>query len=132
MKQVFLDSGFVIALEDKHDQYHAQAVSQWDKLTEKVVTTSYIVNEVVTAFNIRNLHDKAVEIGEILVYSSDVTFIQVDDALFFEAWEYFKKHHDKTYSFTDCVSFVVMKQLDIQDALTFDNHFKQAGFTAWA
>ena len=35
----------------------------------------------------------------------------------------------KDFSYTDCTSFVVMKQLDMTIAFTFDRHFDQFGFT---
>jgi predicted nucleic acid-binding protein len=60
--------------------------------------------------------------------SPSVRLIHVDEALFDEAWQYFTRHEDKSYSFTDCLSFAVMKQFEIQTALTFDRHFVQAGF----
>ena len=49
-------------------------------------------------------------------------------AVFFEGWQLFQQYNDKSYSLTDCVSFVVMKQLGIRAALSFDKHFVQAGF----
>jgi predicted nucleic acid-binding protein len=52
----------------------------------------------------------------------------VTPEIFEEAWAYFNKHKDKGYSFTDCVSFAVMDELNIKNALTFDKHFRQAGF----
>jgi len=48
--------------------------------------------------------------------------------LFGEAWQLFQRYRDKRYSFTDCVSFAVMKRLKLKTALTFDKHFTQAGF----
>lgn len=57
-----------------------------------------------------------------------IDLIQVDEALFNAGWEYLQQHNDKLYSLTDCVSFVLMKQVNIQEALTFDVHFQQAGF----
>ncbi len=54
--------------------------------------------------------------------------VQVDEALFFEGWQYFQQHDDKSYSLTDCISFIVMSRLNIQMALTFDKHFVQAGY----
>lgn len=52
----------------------------------------------------------------------------INEALFYQGWQYFKQHTDKSYSLTDCISFLVMEQLKIRTALTFDKHFVQAGF----
>ena len=48
---------------------------------------------------------------------------------FFQGWQYFKDHQDKSYSFTDCISFILMEQRHISQALTFDKHFIQARFS---
>ncbi len=132
MNCLFLDTSYLLALELADDQNHKIALNHWQELDRKnlkLVTTSYIFDEVVTFLNSRNFHSKAVEIGNRLIISSLVDFIQVDETLFLETWEYFKKHQDKSYSFTDCLSFVVMKKLEINTALTFDRHFVQSGFT---
>ena len=92
------------------------------------MTTSFVFDEVVTFFNSRNRHDKAVEVGSRLLNSPSIQLIQVDDSLFRTGWEYFEQHSDKLYSLTDCISFVVMQQQKIQSALTFDRHFTQANF----
>ena len=52
----------------------------------------------------------------------------VDDSLLALGWEYFRQHHDKRYSLTDCLSFVVMNERGLTQALGFDHHFVQAGF----
>jgi predicted nucleic acid-binding protein len=57
-----------------------------------------------------------------------VELILVDENLFHAGWDYFRQYQDKRYSLTDCISFVVMQQRGIQTALTFDQHFSQAGF----
>jgi predicted nucleic acid-binding protein len=131
MTPVFLDTGYIIALEAADDQHHDAALTHWQSLTASLpplVTTSYILDEVVTFFNSRNRHAKAVEVGTRLMSSPSVQFVHVDEALFYEAWRYFKQHPDKPYSLTDCISFVVMAQRGIQVALAFDRHFIQAGF----
>ena len=92
------------------------------------MTTSYVFDEVVTFFNSRGRHAKAVEVGRRLLQSPSVHLVHVDTGLFEEAWRYFQKRPDKDYSLTDCVSFVVMEREGIQEALTFDGHFDQAGF----
>ena len=131
MKTFFMDTSYIIALEAADDKNHKSAVRHWRDLNKPLplfVTTTYVFDEVVTFFNNQNRHAKAVEIGERLLTSPSVQFIHVDETLFYETWDYFKQHTDKSYSLTDCISFVVMKRLGIQTSLSFDKHFVQAGF----
>ena len=131
MDSIFLDTGYIIALEASDDQNHKASLQHWSFFSKNLpilFTTSYIFNETVTFFNNRGHHQKSVEIGTNLLKSLSIRFTHVDQALFQEGWTYFKKHSDKTYSLTDCISFVLMKRLAIKAALTFDNHFIQAGF----
>ncbi|MBI4685625.1 MAG: PIN domain-containing protein [Nitrospirae bacterium] len=131
MIPLFLDTGYLIALEVIDDQYHEVALQHWTDISKNLpplITTSYVFDEVVTFFNARNYHSKAVEIGDNILNSPSIQLIQVDEQLFKESWGYFKKHNDKGYSFTDCVSFTVINRFGIKTALTFDNHFVQAGF----
>lgn len=131
MELLFLDTGYILALEINTDQHHQEAIIHWKNLLQNkpfLVTTTYVFDEVVTFLNSRNLHQKAVEVGNRLIYAADIQLISVDQALFNEAWQFFIRHSDKSYSMTDCVSFTVMQQLSIQTALTFDKHFIQAGF----
>jgi predicted nucleic acid-binding protein len=131
VKPLFIDTGYVIALEAADDQHHEEAVKHWRGLLRDVptlVTTTYVVNEIATFFNSRNRHTKAVEIINRLMSSSSVQIVYVGKKLFDASWEYFKNHPDKMYSLTDCASFVTMEEMKIEAALTFDRHFIQAGF----
>ncbi len=131
MTSLFLDAKFVIALQISDDQHHDDAVRYWQTLIESrlsLVTTSYVVDEIVTFLNNRRQHDKAVKIGNDLLTASRIQIVHVGEPLFYEAWDYFAQHADKTYSLTDCISFVLMARLAISQALTFDRHFVQAGF----
>jgi predicted nucleic acid-binding protein len=128
----FLDSVYLIALEVENDQHHDQASEHWVTLFEKpltLVTTSYVLDEIVTFLNSRRQHAKAIRVGDNLLHASNIQLIHVDENLFREGWSYFKQYADKTFSLTDCVSFVLMKRLGIAEALTFDKHFEQAGFS---
>ena len=131
MTSHFLDANFVIALEASDDQHHNEAAHYWSALIEtpfSLVTTSYVLDEVVTFLNSRRQHDKALRAGNNLLSASHIQMIHVDEVLFYEGWEYFAQHADKTFSLTDCISFVLMNKLGIAEALTFDKHFVQAGF----
>jgi hypothetical protein len=61
---------------------------------------------------------------------SRVTLIPPEDHLFSHGIELYDERGDKAWSRTDCISFVVMHDLDLRDALTADHHFEQAGFVA--
>ena len=130
--RLFLDSVYLIALEVENDQHHDEASKNWSTLFDApltLVTTSYVLDEVVTFLNSRRQHAKASRVGDNLLTASNIQLVHVDENLFREGWSYFKQYADKTFSLTDCVSFVLMKQFGITLALTFDKHFEQAGFT---
>ena len=132
MKAVFVDTGYLLALELTNDQHHQAATLHWQGVVTalpRLVTTSYVFDEVVTFFNSRGQHTKAIQVGNNLLLSPSVHLIHVDTALFYEGWAYFQRHQDKDYSRTDCISFLVMQKLGIGTAFAFDQHFVQAGFT---
>jgi uncharacterized protein len=131
MTSLFLDANYVVALEVSDDQHHHEAAHHWATLIDSpfsLVTTSYVLDEIVTFLNSRRQHDKALRAGNNLLSASHIQMIHVDEALFYEGWQYFEQHADKTFSLTDCISFVLMNKLGIEEALTFDKHFAQAGF----
>jgi uncharacterized protein len=133
MDSLFLDTSYLLALELADDGNHGAAVKHWSEIVVNLpplITTSYIFSEVVTFFNSRGLHNKAVKLGHSLLRSQSVTLSHVDEMLFHQGWIYFEKYRDKKYSLTDCISFLVMQKNSIKYALTFDKHFEQAGFKA--
>jgi predicted nucleic acid-binding protein len=130
-KSYFLDTSYIIALEIANEEAHEQVLQNWLALALSkpfLVTTTYVFDETVTFFNSRNLHGKAVEIGKRLLESPDIELIEIGRDLFDQGWQYFQKYQDKSYSLTDCISFIVMKKRQIFTVLSLDNHFLQAGF----
>ena len=127
----FVDSGYFIALESVRDEHHLTALQHWNAIPLRplsYITTSYVFSEVVTFFNSRRQHGKAEQLGDLLLNSSYIRLIHVDELLFRAGWEYMRRHQDKDYSLTDCISFVVMQTWDVSVAFAFDQHFRQAGF----
>lgn len=127
----FVDTSYILALEVKKEQYHQKVLENWLSLSLSqpfLVTTTYIFDEIVTLLNSRKLHNKAVEVGTRLIESSDINLIEIEQNLFLEGWEYLKQSQDKSYSLTDCISFIVMRKYNIYTALSLDHHFEQAGF----
>ncbi|MCS4134681.1 type II toxin-antitoxin system VapC family toxin [Salinibacter ruber] len=131
MRPVFLDTGYVIALEAADDQHHEPAVSHWREIGPEytsIVTTTYVFDECVTFFNGRGHHAKAVEIGWRLRKSPRIEVVPETRTLLEAAWTRFRDRPDKRYSLTDCFSFVLMDRRGLDHALAFDDHFRQAGF----
>ena len=131
MTRTFLDASYVIALEWRDDQSHSDAMTHWSTLRGApgtLLTTSFVIDEVVTFFATRGMHRKAVQIGEWLLSSPALDVVWVTEELIRDGFEYLKRRTDKRYSLTDCISFVLMDRQGVSEALTFDGHFEQAGF----
>lgn len=127
---VFVDTGHLIALEDLDDANHSPARFHLESLKPafRLTTTSYVLNAVVTFFNVRGRHGKAIELGETLLSSPSVTMIHVGQDLLRSGLALLRERPDKRYSLTDCISFVVMREHRIGTAFAFDRHFEQEGF----
>ena len=128
MADVFVDTSFVVALVNKNDQNHRLALDLSTQYSGKeLVTTDAILLEIGNALS-RNFKRQSVEIIEDFLTSDDVQVIHLAPPLFRRAFDLYKSHSDKSWGLVDCVSFVVMKETGITDALSADKHFEQAGF----
>lgn len=128
MKFVFVDTSAWYALADSSDPNFSSASDFLRKNTFPLITTSYIFSETVTLLRYRMGHQQAADFGERLFSSRSILMhrpLEEDELL---AWEFFKKHSDKQYSFTDCLSFILMRKFKLREAFSFDRHFEQAGF----
>jgi predicted nucleic acid-binding protein len=128
---LFLDTGFVLALEDTDDQHHQKAKTFWSDFRSDpipLITTSYIFDETVTLIRKHLGHARAVSVAQRLRTSPLVTLLHLSESDFDAGWDWFERYADKKFSFTDCTSFAVMKRLKVKTALSFDKHFTQAGF----
>lgn len=129
--RLFVDTSAWLALNDKNDQYHDEAVSKITKVRQQkiqLVTSEYIFDESVTILRYRISHRAAVAFGDALISSNVASIEDITDEERLKAWVLFKKYRDKDLSFTDCTSFALMVKLKLQKAFSFDNHFKQVGF----
>ena len=128
MADAFVDTSFVVALVNRKDQNHSLALDLAERFAGPgLVTTDAILLEIGNALS-RNFKRASVEIIEDFLASDDVKVIHLDPPLFRKAFDLYKSHTDKLWGLIDCVSFVVMKELAITDALSADKHFEQAGF----
>ena len=129
--RLFVDTSAWLALNNKNDQYHDEAVSKITKVRQQkiqLVTSEYVFDESVTIIRYRISHRAAVAFGDALISSNVSSIEDITDEERLKAWVLFKKYRDKDLSFTDCTSFALMVKLKLQKAFSFDNHFKQVGF----
>jgi predicted nucleic acid-binding protein len=126
--RIFIDTMYVVALVNEIDEYHERA-SELSKKYENssFVTTDGVLLEIANALA-RNYKEQAVKIIEDFRSSDDVEIIHLNLPLFDKAFERYKIYLDKTWSLVDCISFEVMKEKGLTEALTGDKHFEQAGF----
>lgn len=129
--EIFVDtSGFYALLIGKDDR-HAVAgrvLRDAQRRKRRFVTSDYVLDETATLLKVRG-HGHLLGAFFDTVRSSAVCRIEWMDAERFSAAQaFFLKHAGQDWSFTDCVSFQVMKHLRLRDALTKDSHFHAAGF----
>lgn len=124
----FLDTSFIIALINDQDQYHFQAVQTANQSAGyPLVTTDAILLEIANSLARRHKAE-AIQVLEELRAATEVELVQLTPDLFDQAFNLYKSRLDKDWGLIDCLSFIVMQQRSLQIALTFDQHFIQAGF----
>lgn len=130
MRQIFLDTGGILALVNKRDALHQQAVEVNQELilaNIQFIITDYILTEVGNALS----RNKALGIQTLnyLTVAPDVKLVRINESLFNQAIQMYQHYHDKEWGLTDITSFVVMEQLNIAEAFAKDKHFSQYGFS---
>lgn len=125
-----MDTLFLVALVSPRDQYHKSALALSDTYESySFITTDCVLLEVGNALA-RNFKAQAIDIINELQSSHESEVITLTPTLFTKGIQLYETHQDKSWGLVDCVSFVVMREADVYQALTFDQHFIQAGFEA--
>lgn len=131
MPMVFIDTSALVAFFNKSDRHHLEAVAMLRMIKEqkiKLLISDYIFDETVTTILTKVGHNVAVRVGEFIFNHKIIEIVWLTDTIKKQAWDYFKKYSDKIYSFTDCTSFVLMKEREIFYYFSFDEDFRRAGF----
>jgi len=123
----FLDTQYLLAVNLRTDQWHSRAARM--PPVETGVTTDAVLVEVADGLCNRS-RALAVRILDGLRADPAVRVVPLESGLFSRAYDLYRSRGDKEWSLTDCISFVVMQDEGLQDALTADRHFEQAGFRA--
>jgi predicted nucleic acid-binding protein len=126
--RIFVDTSFVIALINEKDQYHQQAEALSHRFeTSQLITTDAVLLEIGNALA-RDFRKEAIAVIKVLRSSKKVDVVAIDQKLFGKGLEIYEQRDDKRWGLVDCISFIVMGESGVTQALTFDRDFEQAGF----
>jgi len=121
----FVDTSAWVALFVEADARHQAARAWINSNPDSLVTSDYIVDEVLTLISARFRRQTAIRAGDVLFGQDLAELVQVTDEDKERAWGIFQSHSDKGWSFTDCTSYALMPRLGITIAFAFDRHFSQ-------
>lgn len=133
MSSLFVDTSGWASLFVANQPYYPQA-EQYFCLAfqeqKRIYTTNYIIAELVALVNspLRVSRSRIFEIIDAIKTATYIEIVHIDDVTDTLAWTLCKSRIDKAWSLVDCTSFIVMQQMEIQEAVTTDQHFEQAGF----
>lgn len=129
--EVFVDTSGFFAVLSPHDRDHAEAIQWMIGFGEQtpIVTTDYILDETVTLLQSRRQQHLIEPWLTNILKSTNCRIEWMNAERFEQVRNFFAKHSDKDWSFTDCFSFCVMNERQIEQALASDRHFQQAGFS---
>ena len=124
---VFVDTGAWFAYFVRRDADHQAARAWMRQNRQPLVTTDYILDELLTLLKIRENYHVATAAGEAVWQQrvAQIEYVTVEDIT--RTWEVFRQYDDKDWSFTDCTSKVIIERLRITHAFAFDGHFEQFG-----
>lgn len=128
LQDAFADTAFWIALVVKQDQYNERAQQWLLQIAGRIITTSAVLLETANILARPAWRAAGIALIECVQNRADVEIVALSAELWKRGWELFRSRPDKAWSLTDCISFLVMQDAKLVDALTSDEHFRQAGF----
>lgn len=125
---MFLDTSGLLCLHHGKAEFHQQAREKY-QVARYRFTHGYVLAEFVALAQVRRLPRlHAVEFVRDLVANPDIDTVWVTEILHHKAISLLQDRPDKTYSLCDAISFVLMRERGIDEALTTDHYFEQEGF----
>ena len=131
---IYIDTGAFLARYVSRDQYHRRALEGWKRLEEsgqQCFASHFVLSETFTLLARRAGYRFAAERARHIFSSEHLTILRSSQEDEYEVLELFEKYADQEVSFTDCVSFVLMRVKNLRTVFSFDTHFERAGFQLW-
>lgn len=130
MKAAFADTFFFVAAVNPRDEHHARVIRFSAQFNRPILTTEWILLEVANALAGSASREGFVELDRALRQDPRVRIVPLSSELQARGVALYAQRRDKAWSLTDCISFLVMADGELSDAISGDHHFEQAGFTA--
>ena len=130
MSALLADTSFFVAYLNPRDEYHARAFEWMTASVEPIIASEWVLAELANYFAESPNRRVSGSLIRALAREDRVEIEPADHASFLKSLDLYVRRQDKSWSFTDCTSFCLMKARKITNALTTDHHFEQAGFTA--
>jgi len=127
---LFADTFYFLALLNPKDSAHSAAMAR-SFGPGRLLTTEWVLTELADAMARRPKRAGFTNLYRMLRSDPEVDIVPADTEMFVRGVEFFAVRPDKDWSLTDCISFLVMQDHGIEEALTVDHHFEQAGFRAF-
>jgi predicted nucleic acid-binding protein len=131
---IFVDTSAWYAVEVEDDVNHEAACKFLSRIASGKhgisITTDYILDETLTLLRSRRDLASASAFIDKISKSKSLCVFWINEDLFEKALDIFRKSDRKSWSFTDCASFALMRELSVSEAFSFDNHFREAGLQA--
>ena len=128
MKSVFADTAFYVASINEHDELHSAARAFSRQFRGRIVTTEYVVVELGNWFARSAQRGRFGLLTQYILNDPMTAVVSATTSLLADGIDLYVRRADKGWSLTDCTSFMVMRDFGLEDALTADRHFAQAGF----
>ena len=128
MTRAFADTSFYQALFNKRDAWHQAAAQKFRDVQAKILTTDYVLVELGALMARGEARQIYVQFVERLRSDPDTELVPASNELLDAGLSLFAARPDKNWSLTDCISFALMNNRNIRQALACDRHFEQAGF----
>lgn len=129
MNEIFADAFYFIAILNPQDQYHQAATEYTKQLNRPLLTTHWVLVELADALHSPVVRQRTEQFIRRIHADPSITIIS--DLQWFErGLDLYRDRHDKSWPLTDCISFSIMRERGVREALTGDRHFEQAGFVA--
>jgi predicted nucleic acid-binding protein len=130
MKAAFADTFYFLALLNERDIAHQRAVAASRTPGLTLVTTEFVLMELADALCKPGQREEVLALWNVVQTDPAFRLVPATTELLQRGRNLYRDRADKEWPLTDCVSFVVMQEQGVSNALTGDHHFIQAGFKA--